>query len=128
MIRLAWGSPIRARKRATTPRAIRYDYVDFSTLDRRRAACENEIRINRRTAPGMYLGVVPIHRDNGAVGWKASGEIIEWAVEMARFEPGMRCSFMHNMPVFPAYTNFLTLPPFDGHRPRRALHPRLRGP
>ncbi len=69
-------------------RALQYDFADFTTLERRRAACENEIRVNRRTAPGMYLGVVPIHRDATGIGWNACGEIIEWAVEMVRFGPG----------------------------------------
>jgi hypothetical protein len=71
-------------------RAIRYDFVDFSTLDLRKEACEKEIRINRRTAPGMYLGAVPIYRKDGAIGWKAAGDVVEWAVEMIRFDPGMQ--------------------------------------
>ena len=33
-------------------RAVRYDYLDFSTADKRRAMCEAELRVNRRTAPG----------------------------------------------------------------------------
>lgn len=67
-------------------RALRYDFVDFSTPDLRRRACENEVRINRRTAPGMYLGVVPIYRNAGGPGWRGDGEPAEWAVEMKRFE------------------------------------------
>ncbi|MEE8202855.1 MAG: hypothetical protein V3R74_03775, partial [Alphaproteobacteria bacterium] len=43
-------------------RAVRYDYVDFSGLELRRTACEAEIRINRRTAPGLYIGVVAVTR------------------------------------------------------------------
>ena len=41
-------------------RAVRYAYMDFSTLELRRAACENEIRVNRANAPQIYLGAVPI--------------------------------------------------------------------
>ena len=39
-------------------RAVRYDYLDFSTAERRRAMCEAELRINRRTAPSLYHRVV----------------------------------------------------------------------
>lgn len=35
-------------------------FVDFSTLEARRRCCEEELRLNRRTAPDLYLGVVPI--------------------------------------------------------------------
>jgi aminoglycoside phosphotransferase family enzyme len=35
-------------------------FLDFSSLDKRRACCEAEIRLNRRLAPDIYLGVVPV--------------------------------------------------------------------
>ncbi len=35
-------------------RAVLFEYMDYSSLERRRAACETEIRVNRRTAPGIY--------------------------------------------------------------------------
>src|SRR3954451_21403568 len=38
-------------------RAIRSEYVDFSTVELRHVACEAEVRLNRRTAPSLYLGV-----------------------------------------------------------------------
>jgi aminoglycoside phosphotransferase family enzyme len=44
-------------------RAVRYDYLDFSTAERRHAMCEAEVRINRRTAPNLYLGVVSVTRE-----------------------------------------------------------------
>jgi len=46
-------------------RAIRLPFLDFSTLDKRRAACEAEIAANRDNAPGVYLGVTPIVRRGG---------------------------------------------------------------
>jgi aminoglycoside phosphotransferase family enzyme/predicted kinase len=67
-------------------RAVRYDYLDFSTLERRRAACEAELRVNRRTAPALYLGVTSIARGtNGALCWGSSGTIVEWILVMRRF-------------------------------------------
>lgn len=67
-------------------RALRYDFVDFSTPDLRRRACEREVEINRRTAPGMYLGVIALYRNENGPGWRGAGAPVEWAVEMKRFE------------------------------------------
>lgn len=69
-------------------RALRYDFADFSTLERRKAACEKEVEINRRTAPQMYLGVIPLYRKGGEISWEAGGDVAEWAVEMVRFDSG----------------------------------------
>jgi aminoglycoside phosphotransferase family enzyme len=67
-------------------RAVRLRYLDFSTLEKRRAVCEREIAINRLTAPDIYLGVVPIvRRAGGALSIGGSGEVVEWAVKMWRF-------------------------------------------
>ena len=41
-------------------RPVCYPFVDFSTLEKRRYFCEEELRINRRTAPDLYLEVIPI--------------------------------------------------------------------
>jgi uncharacterized protein len=68
-------------------RAVRYSYLDFSTLAQRRAACEAELEINRAFAPALYLRVIPITREaNGALRLGGHGESVEWAVEMRRFD------------------------------------------
>jgi aminoglycoside phosphotransferase family enzyme/predicted kinase len=68
-------------------RAIKLPYMDFSTLDRRRRACEIEFELNRRYAPDIYLGVVAITRDTDAtLAIDGAGVPIEWAVHMRRFE------------------------------------------
>lgn len=66
-------------------RAVTFSYLDFATADARRAACEAEVRLNRRTAPELYLGVRSVNRQaDGRPGFGA-GEPIEWLVEMRRF-------------------------------------------
>ncbi|MBZ5558064.1 MAG: AAA family ATPase [Acidobacteriia bacterium] len=68
-------------------RAVRFDYVDFSTIERRRAACEAEVRLNRRTAPSLYLGVRPVTREaDGSLAIDGRGMPVDWLVEMARFD------------------------------------------
>ena len=44
-------------------RAVRFPFMDFSTLDKRRRACERELAVNKADAPGLYLGVVPISKN-----------------------------------------------------------------
>ena len=67
-------------------RAVRFDYLDFSTSERRRAMCEAELRLNRRTAPALYRGVVAVTREpDGSYALAGSGKPIDWVVEMNRF-------------------------------------------
>jgi uncharacterized protein len=68
-------------------RAVCYPFLDFSTLPKRKAACEAELEINRVFAPGIYLRAIPIARDkDGALRLAGNGEPVEWAVEMRRFD------------------------------------------
>jgi hypothetical protein len=47
-------------------RTVRYDYLDFPTIERRRAMCEAELRINRRTAPGSLQTSDGRHREKSS--------------------------------------------------------------
>jgi uncharacterized protein len=70
-------------------RAVRLAYMDFSTLEKRRIACEREIAINRRFSPDLYLGCVPITRtSHGGLAFSGDGEVVEWSVHMRRFDKG----------------------------------------
>lgn len=76
-------------------RAVRYDYLDFSTPDRRRACCEAELRLNRRTAPALYVGVRPIVRDAGGhLAFDGPGTPVDWLLEMSRFPDDALCDRM----------------------------------
>src|ERR1700683_2591866 len=75
-------------------RAVRFPFLDYSTLEKRKAACDAELKVNAPYAPQIYRGVVPITRDAGgqlAVGGK--GPAVEWAVEMARLDE--KCKLDH---------------------------------
>jgi uncharacterized protein len=68
-------------------RAVRYDYLDFSDPQGRRRFCEAEVRINRRSAPDLYHGVVAVTRErDGSLALGGSGEPVEWVIEMTRFD------------------------------------------
>jgi aminoglycoside phosphotransferase family enzyme/predicted kinase len=68
-------------------RAVAYPYLDFSTADLRRRACEAELVLNRRTAPALYEEVRGLYRDAGAaVSFAPNGEALDWVVVMRRFD------------------------------------------
>ncbi|MDQ0391056.1 bifunctional aminoglycoside phosphotransferase/ATP-binding protein [Labrys monachus] len=67
-------------------RAVLFPFMDFSTIARRRDACEKEIEINRPNAPGIYLDAVPITRRNGRLQLDGDGEAVDWVVRMRRFD------------------------------------------
>jgi len=71
-------------------RAVRFPYLDFSTVAARKRFCEAEITLNRRTAPSIYLGVAPIRPGPTGPRLGASGEAaddaIDWVVVMRRFD------------------------------------------
>jgi uncharacterized protein len=60
-------------------------FLDFSTLDKRRACCDAEIRLNRRLAPDIYLGVVPVTGSPQNPRFGGDGPVLEWAVKMRAF-------------------------------------------
>lgn len=68
-------------------RAVRYPYLDFSTPARRRAACEAELRLNRRTAPSIYESVTDIvRRPDGRLALGGPGVAVDAVLVMRRFD------------------------------------------
>ncbi|MEZ6089250.1 MAG: AAA family ATPase [Pirellulaceae bacterium] len=63
---------------------VDYGFLDFTSLDKRRHDCEQEVRLNQRLAPHVYMGVVAVGRANGELLFEADGEVVEWAVKMHR--------------------------------------------
>jgi aminoglycoside phosphotransferase family enzyme len=67
---------------------VRYDYLDFSTVEARRRDGLEEVRLNRRLAGGVYLGIVPLTREegpgSGRLGIGGEGEVVDWLVQMRR--------------------------------------------
>jgi hypothetical protein len=60
-------------------------FLDFSSLEKRRHFCEEEIRLNRRLAPDIYLAVVPIADAPDGPRVEGDGPVLEWAVKMRAF-------------------------------------------
>ena len=70
-------------------RAVKFPFMDFSTLDRRKTACEAEIAVNRPNAPDIYRAALPITRDGDGLALDGSGDPVEWCVHMRRFDVDM---------------------------------------
>ncbi len=66
-------------------KAVNFGFLDFTTLEKRRHYCAEEVRLNRRLAPDVYLGVVEIKEYKGALTVEGEeGETVEYAVKMRR--------------------------------------------
>lgn len=61
---------------------VNFGFLDYSTLEKRKFFCEEEIRLNRLWAPEIYLGIVAIKRDVGKVKLDGEGNVIDYAVKM----------------------------------------------
>jgi aminoglycoside phosphotransferase family enzyme/predicted kinase len=64
---------------------VRFEFLDFSTPDLRHRACLDEVQLNRRLAPDVYLSVLPITRNQrGDLELNGGGEEVDWLVQMRR--------------------------------------------
>lgn len=64
---------------------VRYEFLDFTTIEGRRHDCEEELRLNRRLAPDVYLDVVPLTAGaDGRLQLGGEGTIVDWLVKMRR--------------------------------------------
>jgi len=76
---------------------VHFDFVDFGTLESREHFCREEVRLNRRLAPDVYLDVVPISQVGSEIRIEGEGIPIEWAVKMRRLpdEASLKHHLLH---------------------------------
>jgi aminoglycoside phosphotransferase family enzyme len=67
---------------------VDFGFLDFSTPDKRKFYCEEEVRLNRRLAPGVYLDVAAICGSPDSPNLAGQGQVFEYAVRMRQFDPG----------------------------------------
>ena len=77
---LVGGSAYKVKK------PVKLDFLDFSTRELRRHFCEEELRINSRFAPELYVGLSTIVRTARGLAVDSPGEAVEYAVRMRRFD------------------------------------------
>lgn len=64
---------------------VNFGFLDFSSLEKRKYYCEEEIRLNRRLCPDIYLDVVSLTEKNGNIELNGDGQVIDYAVKMKEF-------------------------------------------
>lgn len=65
---------------------VNFGFMDFSTLARRKYYCEQELRLNRRLSPELYLEVLPVYQQAGVVSLQPAGEIVDYCLKMLQFD------------------------------------------
>jgi len=75
---------------------VAFDFLDFSTLEKRRYFCDQEVLLNRRLAPRIYLGVEPITSQKGRITVEGPGTPLEYAVKMIRLPQERMMDIMLN--------------------------------
>ena len=90
-------------------RPVDLGFLDFSTLEKRREACEAELQLNRRLAPDVYIEIVPVTRDGSGVHRiGGTGEAVEWAVRMRRLSDERRADeLLHARLLTPGHIDAL---------------------
>jgi aminoglycoside phosphotransferase family enzyme/predicted kinase len=69
---------------------VRFSFVDYRSLDRRRSFCRKEVLINARLSPGLYLGVVPVRESAGRLSFGGPGRTVDYAVKMREMPQASR--------------------------------------
>lgn len=73
---------------------VDFGFLDFSSLEKRRYFCAREIELNRRLAPEIYCGVLPIYRRADGFTFDGNGEVVEYCVQMKELQDGF---FLHQL-------------------------------
>lgn len=75
-------------------RRVDLGFLDFTTLEKRHAACDAEVKLNKRLAPDVYLGVVPIRIAGGQHRIDGPGDVVDYAVHMRRLSVDARADVL----------------------------------
>jgi len=67
---------------------VDFGFLDFTTLEKRKFFCEQEVKLNRRLSPTIYLGVVTITEEGNRMILEGKGELVEYAVKMRQIPEG----------------------------------------
>lgn len=67
-------------------KSLKLDFLDFTTLEKRKIACQNELKLNQRYAKEIYLDVIPVYQNKNHFNFSGDGKIVEYAVKMKQFD------------------------------------------
>jgi uncharacterized protein len=63
-------------------KAVNLGYLDYTTLEKRHLFSEQEVILNRRLSPEVYLGVIPVTKSRNGISLRGEGEIVDYVVKM----------------------------------------------
>ena len=107
-----------------TKKPVRLPFLDFSTLAQRHRFLQEELRLNRRTAPELYLDLLPVTGSAVAPVLGGAGEVIDWVLRMRRFPDGALLSELAARDALsPWHVDALAAHVADFHRSLPALPP-----
>ena len=75
---------------------VNFGFLDFSTLEKRQHFCQEELRLNQRSAANLYLEVLPITQSGGTYQFSGTGEAVEYLVKMKQFPSGTLFSDLYD--------------------------------
>jgi len=104
-------------------KSVDFGFLDFSTLEKRKHCCEQELLLNRRLCPEIYLGLVQVNEENGSPVLDGAGTAIEYGVKMQRMpEEQMMVRVIDRGELTSAHVESLVevLVPFYGQAERSA--------
>jgi len=82
---------------------VDFGFLDFTSLEKRKFFCEQEVKLNRRLAPAIYLGVVRITKEGERIRLEGKGETVEYAVKMKQIpEENLMDKLLERRQVTPA--------------------------
>ncbi|MGI9303380.1 MAG: AAA family ATPase [Gammaproteobacteria bacterium] len=96
---------------------VNLGFADFSTLKRRKHFCEEELRLNRRLAPDIYLAVLPICANHDGLRFGDGDEVVDYAVKMRQFpQSGLLTSLVEGGQLSPDHIDELAALVADFHK------------
>lgn len=76
---------------------VNFGFLDFSDLDKRKYCCQQELLLNRRLCPDIYIGLARVRQSNGIYSLNGEGQVIEYGVKMVRMpEERMMCNLIQS--------------------------------
>jgi len=73
---------------------VKFSFLDFSTLEKRKRFCEEEVRLNKRLSPEVYIEVVSVNEIDDILEFNGNGEIVDYAVKMKRLDQKTRMDLL----------------------------------
>ncbi|RKX60703.1 MAG: aminoglycoside phosphotransferase [Thermodesulfobacteriota bacterium] len=87
---------------------VNFGFLDFTTLEKRKFFCEKEVQLNKRLCPDLYIGVVPVTKEEGIYKFEGKGEPVEYAVKMKKLpENGMMSDLLRKKEIIATHIDML---------------------